>query len=57
MTKDKLFKLKIDKKNELDFFANNKAFFPTGTSEFLFKTVHDRIDVPGSILDLGCVLG
>ena len=57
MTKDKLFKIKIDKKNELDFFANNKAFFPTGTSEFLFKTVHDRIEVPGSILDLGCGVG
>ena len=57
MKNNNFFKIKIDEKTELKFDVSNKAFFPTGTSEFLLKSVCSRITSPGSILDLGCGIG
>ena len=57
MKDNNFFKIKIDETSELEFIASNKAFFPTGTSEFLLKSVCKQITLPGSILDLGCGVG
>ena len=57
MVRESLFNINIGKKKNLEFLANEKAFYPTGTSEFLIKSVCEKINKPGSILDLGCGVG
>ena len=55
--KKKSFKIKLNDSKVFEFLTSEHSFTPTGTSEFLIKSVISQITDPGKILDLGCGIG
>lgn len=55
--KKNFFKIKFNDSKVFEFLTSENSFTPTGTSEFLIKSVISQITDPGKILDLGCGIG
>ena len=55
--KKNYFKIKLNDSKVFEFLTSEHSFTPTGTSEFLIKSVISQITDPGKILDLGCGIG